>query len=332
MRLIQYRDNNGDRRVGLVTGDGDHVHPVAGATTAYELAVVAAANHGGLADLAQARATTERVDYVDLLRRGRVLAPVDHPEPARFWITGTGLTHLGSADARDKMHIATHGNGAPESDSMKIFRMGIQGGKPEAGHIGVQPEWFYKGVGTCVVAPGEALPLPAFAFAGAEEAEIVGLYLIDDDGHPRRIGYALGNEFSDHVTEAQNYLYTQHSKLRACSIGPELLLGDLPPDVRGKSRVLHDGQVIWEDDFLSGEDNMSHSIANLEHYHFRYDMFRRPGDLHAYFFGAAVLSYSAGVRPVPGDEFEIEAPIFGKPLRNRMELAPDDGLVAVSQL
>jgi hypothetical protein len=215
---------------------------------------------------------------------------------------------------------------------MKIFRMGLDGGKPEAGKIGVQPEWFYKGVGTCVLAPGEPMPLPAFALAGAEEAEIVGLYLIGDDGQPFRIGFALGNEFSDHLTEAQNYLYTQHSKLRACSMGPELLLGDLPADVRGKSRILRGNKVLWEEDFLSGEKYMSHSVANLEHHHFRYSMFRRPGDLHAYFFGAAVMSYAAGIRTEPGDVFEIEAEVFGKTLRNRMVAVPDEGPVVVKVL
>lgn len=332
MRLIQYREATGERRVGLVTDDGDHVRPLRGVTSVYELAMEAAGKGGHLADLVRARVGDERVCYETLLREGRVLAPLDHPEPARFLVTGTGLTHIGSADARNKMHVATHGQGAPESDSMKIFRMGIEGGKPEPDRIGVQPEWFFKGVGTCVVPPGAALPLPSFALAGAEEAEIVGLYLIDRDGQPWRIGFAIGNEFSDHVTEAQNYLYTQHSKLRACSFGPELLIGDLPNDVRGKVRILRGNQILWEEDFLSGERNMSHSVANLEHFHFRYDMFRRPGDLHAYFFGAAVLSYSAGVKTAPGDEFEIDTPAFGKPLRNRMERAPDRGLVAVKRL
>jgi hypothetical protein len=115
-------------------------------------------------------------------------------------------------------------------------------------------------------------------------------------------------------------------------MGPELLVGELPGDVRGKSRIIRQGRTLWEEEFFSGEDNMSHSIANLEHFHFRYDMFRRPGDLHAYFFGAAVLSYAAGVKTQPGDEFEIEVPTFGKPLRNRMELSPDRGLVTVSPL
>ncbi len=44
------------------------------------------------------------------------------------------------------------------------------------------------------------------AIQSAEEAEIVGLYLNGPDGRPYRIGYALGNEYSDHVTEAANYL------------------------------------------------------------------------------------------------------------------------------
>jgi hypothetical protein len=272
------------------------------------------------------------VDYLALLKAGQVLPPIEHPEPARFFLTGTGLTHLGSADARNKMHVTTHGSNAPESDSMKIFRMGIHGGKPGPGKIGVQPEWFYKGIGTEIVAPEAPMPLPAFALAGAEEPEVVGLYLVDADGRPRRIGFTLGNEFSDHVTEAQNYLYTQHSKLRACSMGPELMIGELPQDVRGHSRIIRGGKVLWQEEVLLGEANMSHSIANLEHFHFRYRMFRRPGDLHAYFMGAAVLSYGAGVKTQVGDTFEIDVPAFGQPLRNRMELEADEGLVTVAPL
>ncbi len=332
MRLIQYEDGDDARRVGLVTRDGNHVHPLSDIATLYDLATLAMERGGGLAELAAERAGQEIADYERLLKEGRVLAPLDHPELARFLITGTGLTHLGSADARNKMHVATHGDGAPQSDSMKIFLMGIEGGKPGSGQIGVQPEWFFKGVGSCVVAPGEPLPLPSFALAGAEEPEIVGHYIIGKNGVPWRIGFSLGNDFSDHVTEAQNYLYTQHSKLRACSLGPELLLGDLPETLSGTSRVIRDDKTIWQGEFLSGEANMSHSLANLEHYHFRYPMFRRPGDLHAYFFGASVMSYAAGVKTRPDDEFEIEAALFGKPLRNRMQSVPDEGFIKVKSL
>lgn len=332
MRLVQYRMPDGSRRVGRVSGDGNHLHPLDKTGSVLELAEAAIAEDVSIASLVEKRTGTATVDYNELLRDGRVLAPVDHPEPSRFLVTGTGLTHTGSAAARNQMHVLTHGDGAEESDSLKIFRMGLEGGKPGAGKIGIQPEWFFKGVGTCVVPPGAPLPMPAFAKAGAEEAEIVGLYLNGPDGHPYRIGYALGNEYSDHVTEGENYLYLAHSKLRSCSIGPELLIGDLPEEVRGHSRILRDGTVIWEQEFLSGEAHMSHSIANLEHFHFRYPMHRRAGDLHAYFFGAAVMSYASGIKTASGDEYEIQAQAFGKPLRNRMVSVPDEGLVTVTQL
>ena len=321
MRLVQFLEASGRRRAGAVV-DGK-LRPLRGVGSVYDLAMTAIAKGSSLAAEAENHIEAGALDYEEIAAGQRLLSPVDHPEPARFWITGTGLTHLGSADARDKMHELAHGSDAEMTDSMKIFRMGLKGGKPVAGQLGVQPEWFFKGVGTCVVPPGQSLPLPSFALAGGEEAEIVGLYIIGPDGSPWRLGYALGNEFSDQVTEAINYLYLAHSKLRACSIGPELLLGDLPEDIKGSVRVLRGGKPIWEGEFLSGESNMSHSVRNLEHYHFRYDMFRRPGDLHAYFFGAPCLSCAHGVKTQSGDQFEIDVPDFGRPLRNTMTAQPE---------
>ena len=96
------------------------------------------------------------------------------------------------------------------------------------------------------------------------------------------------------------------------------MLGDLPSHVAGTSRLYRDGEVIWEKQFVSGEDNMSHSLANLEYHHFKYDLFRRPGDVHAHFFGTATLSFADGVTTQDGDEFEIESPLFGRPIRNRL--------------
>ena len=76
--------------------------------------------------------------------------------------------------------------------------------------------------------------------------------------------------------------------------------------------------MIWERAFLSGEQNMAHSIANLEAHHFKYRLFRRPGDVHVHFFGTATLSFSEGVRTQIGDVFEIQSEVFGMPLRNRL--------------
>ncbi len=91
--------------------------------------------------------------------------------------------------------------------------------------------------------------------------------------------------------EKINYLYLAHSKLRQCSYGPEILLGELPPAVNGISKVTRNNNVIWEKQFLTGEENMSHNIANLEHHHFKYNLFRQPGDVHVHFFGTSVLSF-----------------------------------------
>jgi len=318
MRLAQITDEKGKRAL-VVTARGES-RLVKGARTTLQLAEAAIEAGTTLKKLVAERGIGKPVDLAAACKEGRVLAPVDHPDPAHTYVTGTGLTHLGSAEGRDKMHKSLADPSAL-TDSMKMFKLGLEGGKPAKGKEGVQPEWFYKGDGSTLAAPGGDLQSPAFALDGGEEPEIVGVYLIDAKGQPRRLGFALGNEFSDHVTERQNYLYLAHSKLRASSFGPELLIGDLPSDVRGVSRIRRGKDVLWEKPFLSGEDNMSHAIANLEAHHFKYDAFQRPGDVHVHFFGTATLSFSDGVQTQKGDVFEIEAEPFGLPLRNRLTLA-----------
>jgi hypothetical protein len=268
----------------------------------------------------------EEIDLVDALLHKRILTPVDHSDSARVFLTGTGLTHLGSADARDRMHAKAHS--ADASDSMKMFRMGLEGGKPAPGQAGVQPEWFYKGDGRSIVAPESPLPSPEFAADAGEEPELAGIYLIAADGTPCRLGFTLANEFSDHIMERTNYLYLAHSKLRCASLGPELLVGELPADIRGTARITRAGQTVWEKPFLTGEANMSHHVRNLEHHHFKYELFRRPGDLHVHFFGTATLSFADGIRAQEGDIFEIEAQPFLLPLRNPLKTvtAPPAGV------
>lgn len=167
-----------------------------------------------------------------------------------------------------------------------------------------------------MVPPEHALDIPPFAEDGGEEAELVGVYVISDAGEPLRVGFAVGNEFSDHALERRNYLYLAHSKLRTCSIGPELRLGDLPEHVGGQARILRGGCEVWSGDLLTGEANMSHAVANLEHHHFKYAMFRRPGDVHIHFFGASVLSSADGFETRDSDIVEIVLSGFGHPLRN----------------
>ncbi len=318
LSLTQLFDEAG-RRMVAATDETGLSRRLAGATSTYALALEAIATGETLAQVATRHGHGEPVDLPAALANGRVLPPIDHPDPAHCLLTGTGLTHLGSAEGRDGMHKAAAAGQA--TDSMRMFLLGVEGGKPAGGAVGVQPEWFYKGDGSSLVAPGAALPSPSFAGDAGEEPEIAGIYVVGPDGTPWRLGYALGNEFSDHVTERGNYLWLAHSKLRAASLGGELLTGALPASVEGRTAIERDGTVLWEKPFLSGEANMSHSVANLEHHHFKYELFRRPGDVHVHFFGTATLSVADGIETRNGDVFVIEAAPFRLPLRNTLARA-----------
>ena len=321
--LVQF-EKSGQRGVAALDSEAQ-AFAVAGAETTLQLAQQALAAGASLAALAEQR-KGEAIDLADLT----LLTPIDHPDCAHLLVSGTGLTHLGSAEGRDKMHKAAAAGQA--TDSMRMFLEGVEGGRPAPGTEGQQPEWFYKGNGSILVEPGAPLTMPAFAKDGSEEPEVAGIYLIDTAGNPVRVGFALGNEFSDHIVERHNYLWLAHSKLRQAALGPELLLGELPADLRGTSRIIRDGAVLWEKPFLSGEANMSHSIANLEHHHFKNALFREPGDVHVHFFGTATLSFSDGVTTQPGDVFEIEADAFTLPVRNPLARAEPEGIITVTAL
>jgi hypothetical protein len=327
-RLLQMRTVSGMRAVIAAEAD-DAAWRIDGVTSVYELARLALEKSTSMQAVVTARGSSEPVDVAQAEREGRLLAPIDHPDDAHLYLTGTGLTHLGSAEGRDRMHKAAASGHV--TDSMRMFLMGVEGGKPAPGTIGVQPEWFYKGNGESVIGTGAPLPSPDFALDGSEEPEVAGIYIVDDQGKPHRLGFCLANEFSDHITERGNYLWLAHSKLRPAALGPELLTGELPADVRGTSRLVRNGKTIWEKPFLTGEANMSHTIANLERHHFKYGLFRRPGDLHVHFFGTATLSFSDGVRTEEGDVFEIAAPPFRLPLRNRLARA-ETPTIAVKRL
>jgi hypothetical protein len=302
-----------------------NAHLLGGVNRLTDLARDAIDHPASLAELA-----SDRIVGPICLSDYSLLHPLQLEDPVDVTVSGTGLTHLGSAEGRDKMHKAADAGKA--TDSMKMFLMGEEGGKPEPGTAGVQPEWFYKGDGSILAEPDGDLAMPEFALDGGEEPEIAGIYIVGADGTPHRLGFALGNEFSDHVTERGNYLWLAHSKLRPAALGPQLLLGELPRDVRGVSRILRDGAVLWEKPFSTGEANMTHSIANLEHHHFKYAQFRRPGSLHVHFFGTATASFADGIETQPGDIFEIEADAFNLKLRNSLKRSGNDAAVKVSRL
>lgn len=317
--LVQLGNGN-IRRVALV--EEPHLRLLGDCSSVYELAQSAIDRSTGLIEMARDRATSDCLDY-DPIYEGRadwrILPPINHPaEPARCLISGTGLTHLGSARDRQAMHA---GSAEDLTDSMKMFRLGLEGGRPPAGKIGAAPEWFYKGNGMMLRGHREPLDVPAFALDGGEEAEIAGIYLIDRQGRPRRIGMAGGNEFSDHRFEKTNYLNLASSKLRTSALGPELALDPKFDSVRVDVAIDRAGSVLWSKSICTGESEMCHSLRNIEHHHFKFPAHRRPGDVHIHFFGTQYLSFGDGIQLAEGDVMRIQFEGFGRALCNPVRIA-----------
>ena len=318
-RLIQIAKGR-ERKVALV--EEPKLRLLDQTSSTYSLAQEAVTSGAKLTALVQKKLSNNALDY-DPIYKGesdwRVLLPIDHPEePTRCLVSGTGLTHLGSARDRQDMHAMATEN---LTDSMKMFRWGIDGGRPADGQIGTPPEWFYKGTATLLRAHNEPLDVPPYAEDGGEEAEIAGIYLIDAEGRPRRVGMTCGNEFSDHVFEKKNYLNLAGSKLRTASLGPELAIDPAFDSVAGEVSIERLGHPLWTKSIRTGETEMCHSLRNMEHHHFKYETHRRPGDVHVHFFGAVSLSFGEGIRLATGDVMQIQFAGFGRPLRNPLKAA-----------
>lgn len=324
MRLVQVAHTNGDRRVALV--DGSKLKTLGRFSSAYELVTAAIGAKCVLTRfaLSQLRESTFELSYDEVYTGNsawQLRPPIDHPDDqARCLVTGTGLTHTASAEKRRAMHD----NAAEENDSIRMYNWGVRGGRPAPGAVGISPEWFYKGNGGIIRACGEPLAVPGFAEDAGEEPEIAGVYLVDASGQPRRIGMTIGNEFSDHRFEKRNYLYLAASKLRECALGPELWIDPAFYDIRGHVKIERQGSPVWSAGLATGEKNMCHSLANIEHHHFKFPEHRRPGDIHVHFFGADAFSFGEGVVLSEEDVIEIAFEGFGRPLRNPVRFHPND--------
>ena len=66
---------------------------------------------------------------------------------------------------------------------------------------------------------------------------------------------------------------------------------------------------------------MCHSVANIEHHHFKFEAHRRPGDVHVHYYGAHSLSFADAVVLVEGDVMAIQYAGFGRALRNPVTIA-----------
>ena len=101
LRLLQHRDADGNRSV--IADDGHSARIIEGVASTRELALRAIEAGVGLAEMVQRCGLGVEVDTLAEMAAGRIIAPIDHEDPAHLIMSGTGLTHLGSADARDRL-------------------------------------------------------------------------------------------------------------------------------------------------------------------------------------------------------------------------------------
>lgn len=330
MQILQFETKAEGRRLGVVVED--HVHDVtsvrpnlkrvcdAFAECRHDDSRLSAFLHPlALRPEATRYALGEILENTQLDDGPVLRPPIDHEDVSRVLISGTGLSHLGGMKSRDEMHAAgeTH-----ISDSRKMFELGLEGGKPKSGERGVAPEWFYKGNGVVLRGPHDSLAIPSFAEDGGEEPEIAAIYIIDNRGTPCRLGFCLGNEWTDHATEKRNYLYLAPAKLRQCSIGPVLVTDHDFHNIPLHCTVTRHGETLYDSGpLLSGDKNMCHSLANLEDHHFKFPQHRIPRTIHIHFLGTSKLSYGERKwKYAIGDEIRIEAPGFSPPLINTVSM------------
>ena len=290
----------------------------------YDLATRAIGNDKKIKDFINLYLSDETIDYSSVYNgesEWKLLPAFDHPDNVMSCVvSGTGLTHKNSALNRQMMHQSSTDK---PTDSMQMYQWGVEGGSPEKGNIGTQPEWFHKGNGSMLKAHGELLEVPPFANDGGEEPEIAGVYVVDVNGEPWRIGFTTANEFSDHVMEKKNYLYLAPSKLRSCSIGPELVIDEDFSTIKGTVKVLRNNEEVWSSAIQTGENNMAHTLENLEYHHFKYPCHRIPLQAHIHFFGADAFSFGSSIRLQDSDVMEVNWEGMGRALRNPIKILND---------
>ncbi len=289
MYLIQFLDEAGRTTPGIV--ESGFIYPLKTDADLYTLAIQSIEQQTTLSKVIASLKRLAAIDYETFLYAQRILPPITHQDPSRILVSGTGLTHLNSVMMRKDMHKMDS-----VTDAQRIYYDGLMGGKPAENETGAMPEWFFKGFGCQVRTSNQSLSIPKYALDGGEEAELAVIYIVGNDCVPYRLGFALGNEFSDHVLEKKNHYYLAHSKLRECSIGTEIYVGDMPNKINGFISIQRDRNEIWRKKYVTGPEQMTHSLQNIENHVFKYDMFCKPGQVHIFFLGADEVSFKDEIK------------------------------------
>ncbi|MFF3754986.1 FAH family protein [Streptomyces sp. NPDC002018] len=182
-----------------------------------------------------------------------------------------------------------------------------------------QPNWFFKGLGETLKVPGEALAVPGDAVAVCEEAEVVLVYVTDEAGVPRYVGYTFGNDLTDIGRFKRHNGHLSYAKLCDSGVAPLLFLDAPPESVTGRVTIERDGATAWEGTFTTGTKALHYGLPDMMAELFSYTPLLHPGRVHYVYIGADRSSFHAGFRTADRDRVEISFETHGVTLANTVD-------------
>lgn len=185
-----------------------------------------------------------------------------------------------------------------------------------------QPNWFFKGLGEVLKVPGEPLSVPEDAVAVCEEAEVVLVYVGDEQGVPRYTGYAFGNDLTDIGRFKRHAGHLSYAKLCDAGISPALHLGPPPRSVTGDVTIERGGAPAWKGAFTTGADALHYDLDTMMSRLLAYASLHHPGRVHYVFIGADRSSFHDGFEMADGDHVVVDFASHGVTLANPLVWGP----------
>ncbi|MFC8722801.1 fumarylacetoacetate (FAA) hydrolase [Kitasatospora sp. NPDC057198] len=178
------------------------------------------------------------------------------------------------------------------------------------------PKWFFKGLGSWLRTPGQPLVVPEEPIWLIEEAEMLLVYVNDQQGVPHYVGYSFGNDLCDIGLHRIDPGYTPSGKLCDTAVSPYLFLGEPPRAATGTVTIERGGVAAWEGKFDCGADALWFRVEDLAARAFSFPALRRPGLVNYLLTGADLSSFHDNFQLQDGDRLVIEVADHGAVLSN----------------
>ncbi|MEV6979399.1 fumarylacetoacetate (FAA) hydrolase [Kitasatospora sp. NPDC093806] len=192
------------------------------------------------------------------------------------------------------------------------------------------PKWFFKGLGSWLRTPGQDLVVPTEPVVIIEEAEIVLVFVNDDQGVPHYAGYTFGNDLCDIGLHRIDAGYTSSGKLCDTAIAPHLFLEQPPGAATGTVTIERDGKQAWQGTFDCGADALWFPVQTLVERLFSFPALSRPGLVNYVLTGADLSSFHDGFHLTDGDHIVIDVASHGVVLDNTLRFGTAAASAAAS--